>query len=307
MPAAASAARLAHDGLGRAAALRAAQLGDDAEGAGAIAALGDLDVGGVRRHRGAARRDVVVEEARRLGDADARGRAADRVGDGADLVGAEEVVDLGHLVGQLARVALREAARDDQALAAAGLLVARHLEDRVDRLLLGLADEAAGVDDDDLGVLGRGDDLVARPVVCPSMTSVSTRFLGQPSETKWTFMVGSDRGKRGRLARDTTRVGDRERQRSGGAVPGRGRSPARGGACDGASGGPPDGAGGASSSSDDADSLRPGTTGSACTAQAQPSDPDLRPLKGPKKTPGGETSRDPARIPGQFPRRPDHE
>ena len=26
------------------------------------------------------------------------------------------------------------------------------------------------------------------PVASPSMTSVSTRFLGQPSETKWTFM-----------------------------------------------------------------------------------------------------------------------
>jgi hypothetical protein len=50
--------------------------------------------------------------------------------------------------------------------------------------LLGLADEAARVDDDDLGLLGRGDDLVAAPVAWPSMTSVSTRFLGQPSETK---------------------------------------------------------------------------------------------------------------------------
>src|SRR5260370_705585 len=42
---------LAQDRLGVAAALRAAQLRDDAEGARAIAALRDLDVGRVRRHR----------------------------------------------------------------------------------------------------------------------------------------------------------------------------------------------------------------------------------------------------------------
>src|SRR5206468_2542792 len=43
-----------------------------------------------------------------------------------------------------------------------GLLVLGHLEDGVDRLLLGFADEAAGVDDDDLGGLWRLYQLVAR-------------------------------------------------------------------------------------------------------------------------------------------------
>ena len=61
------------------------------------------------------------------------------------------MIDLGHLARELVRVALREAPRDDEALAAAVGLVARHLEDGVDRLLLRLADEAAGVDDDDVG------------------------------------------------------------------------------------------------------------------------------------------------------------
>ncbi len=36
----------------------------------------------------------------------------------------------------------------------------RHLEDGVDRLLLGRVDERAGVDDDDVGVAGVGGDLV---------------------------------------------------------------------------------------------------------------------------------------------------
>ena len=72
---------------------------------------------------------------------------------------AEEVIDLGHLRAELGRVALREAARDDELLAGAELLQLGHLEDRVDRLLLGLADEAARVDDDDLGLVGLGRQL----------------------------------------------------------------------------------------------------------------------------------------------------
>jgi hypothetical protein len=30
---------------------------------------------------------------------------------------------------------------------------------------------------------------MALPTVSASMTSVSTRFFGQPSETKWTFLL----------------------------------------------------------------------------------------------------------------------
>ena len=155
-------ARLAQHRLGRAAALRAAELGDDAEGAGAIAPFGDLDVRGVRRLRAAPRRRVVVEIGRRVDDAQAVDRPGDRLGDGADLVGADELIDLGHLRRQLFRVALRQTAGDHQPLAAPRLLVLGHLENGVDRLLLGLADEAAGVDDDDLGGLGRRDQLVSR-------------------------------------------------------------------------------------------------------------------------------------------------
>src|SRR5207253_9390039 len=51
---------------------------------------------------------------------------------------------------QHVRVALRQAARDHQRLAAAGLFELGVLEDGVDRFLLGLADEGAGIDEDDL-------------------------------------------------------------------------------------------------------------------------------------------------------------
>jgi hypothetical protein len=58
---------------------------------------------------------------------------------------AEHGVDLGDLLAQLVAVALGQAARDDEALADAGLLERGHLEDGVHRLLLGAIDEGARV------------------------------------------------------------------------------------------------------------------------------------------------------------------
>ena len=54
--------RLAHDGFKAAAAELPAQLRNDAERAGMIAALGDLDVGGVARSGEQARRGIVIEK-----------------------------------------------------------------------------------------------------------------------------------------------------------------------------------------------------------------------------------------------------
>ena len=81
--------------------------------------------------------------------------------------GAEDRVDLRNLRAQLVAIALRHAAGDDEALALAVLLELGHLEDGVDRFLLGLVDERAGVDDEHVGV-GR----VARQLVA--------RLLGEP-------------------------------------------------------------------------------------------------------------------------------
>ena len=57
---------------------------------------------------------------------------------------------------------MSEAACDDQAAAAAALLVLGHVEDGRDRLLLGRLDEGAGVDDQDIGLgrIGRELDAV---------------------------------------------------------------------------------------------------------------------------------------------------
>jgi hypothetical protein len=99
-------------------------------------------------------------------------------GDGADdlrdFAGAEDGVDLRDLLPQLVAVSLGEAAGDDEAPAGAGRLVLRHLQDRVDRLLLRLVDERAGVDDDDIGRGRIVRQLVNPPVAArPSITSES--------------------------------------------------------------------------------------------------------------------------------------
>jgi hypothetical protein len=70
------------------------------------------------------------------------------------LAGADDGVDLWDILLNLVTVAFNQAAGDDDALGLAAilLLVLDHFEDRVDRLLFGRVDEAAGVNDDDLGV-----------------------------------------------------------------------------------------------------------------------------------------------------------
>ena len=154
------------------AALFAAQRGDDAEGAGVVAALGDLQVRRVAGHRVGAGQVAAGDEGEVLGDLVSRlhrfavddgqaalgllhglakAKARQHVFDLGVVRRAEEGVDLGEFALEFADVALGHAARDDQLGAGLGLQQA-HLEDGLDRLLLGLADEAAGVDDDGVGL-----------------------------------------------------------------------------------------------------------------------------------------------------------
>ncbi len=106
-----------------------------------------------------------------------------------EFAGADDGVDFRDVLLDLVAVALDQAAGDDDALgfSAVLFLVLHHLEDGVDRLLFGGVDEAAGVDDDDLSVFGSGVSSAPLWWSMPIMTSESTRFLGQPSETKPTF------------------------------------------------------------------------------------------------------------------------
>ena len=114
---------------------------DGAVAATPVAPLGDLQIGVV-----AGRGEVA------LGRQSLSAGGAQRAGDALQIAGAEVVVDLGNLGPQLVGVALREAADDEQALDLPGRLGRRGAQDHIDRLLLGVADEAAGVDDHHLGV-----------------------------------------------------------------------------------------------------------------------------------------------------------
>jgi len=83
--------------------------------------------------------------------------------DGFEFACADYGVYFGDVLLNFVAVAFDEAAGDDDAacFAAVLLLVLDHLEDGVDGLLLGGVDEAAGVDDEDFGVLGVGSELAA--------------------------------------------------------------------------------------------------------------------------------------------------
>ena len=145
----------------------AAQLGDDAERAGVVAAFADLQVRRVALGGQHPRRDVVVDPGRSLFRRHRGGLALDRAQDVLHLAGAQRRVDLGDLLAQLLVVALGQAARDDQAPRAPRLLLARHLQDGVDRLLLGAIDERAGVHDDHVRVLRVRDQGMAARLQAP--------------------------------------------------------------------------------------------------------------------------------------------
>ncbi len=80
--------------------------------------------------------------------------------DAAEFVGADQRVHLGQLFPDVRPVALHQAARHDQLLRLAGLLVRGHFENRVDRFLLGRVDETAGVDDEHVGLVRVGGELM---------------------------------------------------------------------------------------------------------------------------------------------------
>ena len=99
-----------------------------------------------RQQVAAVARDVRHVRARRRGSRPQAG------GDVGVVVEAEHRVGLGQRRGELLAVPLGEAADRDHGLGAPGALEVGGLQDGVDRVLLGRLDEAAGVDDGDVGV-----------------------------------------------------------------------------------------------------------------------------------------------------------
>jgi hypothetical protein len=67
----------------------------------------------------------------------------------------------GELVEQIDAVSLDQAACDNQSLAIARILERSHLENRINRFLLGGLDKTARIDDDHVGILLIGRQLIA--------------------------------------------------------------------------------------------------------------------------------------------------
>ncbi len=149
--------RLAHQPCERLGTVLAAHQGNGAEGAGVVAAFGDLEVANVR---------LIAEELADpgmlgdgIGDQTPPGKLGDEM---MELRKAEKQIDLRNLLLQFLLVSLNETTDRDDRLHAA-LLQFRGFEHRVDRFLLRRVDEAAGIDEDDVGRLELGRDDGAVP------------------------------------------------------------------------------------------------------------------------------------------------
>lgn len=139
--------------------MAAADLRDDAEGAGVVAAFGDFDVGEVFWGEAEAGGIVVGDVFGLAGDEvfllGGAHEALDDGGDAGDLIEADEGIDIGHEVWQFLSEALREAAGDDDflflAFLAAFFAGIDGVVDRADAFLFCHVDERAGIDDEDVG------------------------------------------------------------------------------------------------------------------------------------------------------------
>ena len=185
----------------------AAQLRNDAEGAGVVAALGDLDIRHVLRCGQNAGRVLIVKIVGQVADSaapsfararfrrprcfdpllageaalrgagsalgpglqDYEGRIARRANPcgGSDsggrknilqFTGAYNGVDLRNIFLNLVAEALDQASGYNQLLGLASGLVRGHFEDGVDRFLLGAFNERAGIDYNDVGILGAASE-----------------------------------------------------------------------------------------------------------------------------------------------------
>ena len=139
--------------------LQTAERRDGAEAAAPVATFGHLDV---RPRRARPRTGQVQEVEGReglVGDALVGVGALESPTQGDGHTEAHDQVDLGQRRAELVTVALRQASRHDQARPV--VTGGGEVEDGVDRLLPGGLDEGAGVDDHEIGIVGRGGGLVA--------------------------------------------------------------------------------------------------------------------------------------------------
>ena len=152
--------RFAHHGFKAPAAKRAAQLWNDAEGAGVVAALSNFDVGLMLWSGQDARGQVVIQKCRRL-----RGKnfqvAFHGFDDAFDFPGTHDGVHFRNLFQNLLAEALHQASGNNQFLSGAEFLVLSHFQNRVDGFFLRGFNKTAGVDHEDLRIIGARREFVA--------------------------------------------------------------------------------------------------------------------------------------------------
>lgn len=78
------------------------------------------------------------------------------------LARAYDGIDLRNIFADLLSEALDQASGDDEFFRLAGSFMTGHFEDGINRFLLGAVDKRAGVDDDDIGVLGAAGEFSSR-------------------------------------------------------------------------------------------------------------------------------------------------
>ena len=164
---------LRQQGLHGTAAVAAPQLGNDTEGAPVVAALGDLQVGGVGGGGGDAR--PVLLRVVDIPEAVGRAPGHQLLQGGDDLgvaAGAHDAVHLGQLLHQLVLIALGQAAGDQQLAQLPLLFQLGQLQDILNGLALGGVDKAAGVEHRRVRPLGLGGDLM------PSASDQCHHLLG---------------------------------------------------------------------------------------------------------------------------------
>ena len=99
----------------------------------------------------------------------------------------ENGVDFRNFLSELVAVALRKTAGHDEALTVAFRLMPRHVQDRVDRFLLGGVDESASIDDDDVRTRRIRREVVAGIACKPEHYLRVDEILGTPERDEPDF------------------------------------------------------------------------------------------------------------------------
>ena len=167
-----------HNAFDAPAALATPQFRDDAEGAGVVAALADLEVGGGFGRGEQAWAVLIVEVVRILLGHEDLVPGADNFSDLLDVPGAQASINFGDVGQEFIAITLHQATRHDELLAGAGFLHGGGFKDGLNAFLLRGVNESAGVHHQDVGLLQLIRDGVALEPQVPQHDLAIHEVLG---------------------------------------------------------------------------------------------------------------------------------